>query len=362
MAVHSRRTFFPGWRALLTPLIMAWAVTTTAIAKANAPATAESIPSTSPKSPTMPESQGLVKANGITIAYESYGPKDREAILLIMGYGAQLTSWPIELCDELVKRGYRVIIFDNRDIGLSTKLDGAGKPDIKALIQAKMAGKPVSLPYTLDDMAKDAVGLLDALDIKKAHVVGASMGGMIAQIVAVDHPEHTLSLTSIMSTSGNPEIPLPAKPEVFANMPPPLPEKADTETIVAHAIKLSQALGGPAYPTDEQRIRDIVIRTMKRGGNDRGGEARQNAAVVAGFYDDRRPKLKTLKIPAVIVHGAEDPLMSVEGGKDTAANIPGADLRIIPGMGHDLPIALVKTFADAITSAATRATGDKTPK
>jgi pimeloyl-ACP methyl ester carboxylesterase len=296
---------------------------------------------------------GQVQANGITIAYESFGPADRETVLLIMGNGTQLTAWPVELCEELVRRGYRVVIYDNRDVGLSTKFDHAGVPDVKAVIEARLAGKPSPLPYTLDDMAKDAVGLLDALGVKKAHIVGVSMGGMIAQLVAADHPEHTLSLTSIMSTSGKPGIPFPAKPEAVAKMPPPAPE-GDAEALVANAVKTVQVMAGPVYPPDEKRVRDVVVRSMKRSA-DRAGMARHNALSALGLYEDRRAKLKTIKAPAVVVHGAEDPLMSVEGGRDTAANIPGAELRIIPGMGHDLPVALVETIADAITAAASRA-------
>src|SRR5215831_7283575 len=206
-------------------------------------------------------------------------------------------------------------------------------------------------------MAKDAIGLLDALGIKKAHIVGVSMGGMIAQLVAADHPEHVLSLTSIMSTSGNPEVPFPAKPEAVAKMPPPAPA-ADQEAIVANAIKVIRVLAGPDYPPDEKRIRDLVVRSLKRSA-DRAGMARHNALSSLGLFEDRRAKLKTIKVPTVVVHGEKDPLMSVEGGRDTAANIPGAELRLIPGMGHDLPIPLVRTIADAITAAAARATGAK---
>jgi pimeloyl-ACP methyl ester carboxylesterase len=298
--------------------------------------------------------RGQVEANGITIAYESFGPTDREAVLLIHGLGAPLTAWPVELCEELVRRGYRVIIYDNRDIGLSTKFDAAGLPDLKAVMAARAAGKPVPLAYTLDDMANDAVGLLDALGIKKAHIVGVSMGGMIAQLVAADHPEHTLSLTSILSTSGKPGLPLPARPKVMAEVPPPAPP-GDTEATVAHTVKMLQVLAGPAYPPDEKRVREMVLRSLKRS-NYPAGLARQNAVAALGLADDhRRAKLRTIKVPTVVLHGAEDPLMPVEGARDTAATIPGADLRIIPGMGHDIPIALVKTVADAITAAASRA-------
>jgi pimeloyl-ACP methyl ester carboxylesterase len=298
-------------------------------------------------------SKGVVKAHGITIAYESFGPADHEAMLLIMGMGAQLTAWPVELCDELVKRGYRVVIFDNRYVGLSTKFDSAGLPDMEAIFQAKTAGKPVPIAYTLDDMAKDAVELLDALGIKKAHIVGVSMGGMIAQLIAADYPEHTLSLTSIMSTSGNPAVSLPAKPEVMAKLPPPAARGNDDET-VDRTIKLLQVLAGPVYPPDEKRVRAMFSRSIARS-DDRNGIARHKAAVALGYYDDRRPKLKTVMVSAVVVHGEIDPLIPVEGAKDTAANIAGAELRIIPGMGHDLPIPLVNTIADAIAAAASRA-------
>ncbi len=297
--------------------------------------------------------EGQVKANGISIAYESFGPTDRETMLLIQGQGAQLTAWPVELCEELVKRGYRVIIYDNRDVGLSTKFDSAGMPDLEAIIKARAEGKPAPMAYTLDDMAKDAVGLLDALGIKKAHIVGVSMGGMIAQLVAADYPEHTLSLTSIMSTSGNPAIPFPAKPEVVAKIAPP-PPKDDTEANVAHGVELVRILAGPAYPPDEKRIRQIIHRSLKRS-DDRAGMERQRAAAALGFFEDRRPKLKTIKAPTVVIHGTEDPIVPVEGGKDVAANIPGAELCIIASMGHDLPIPLVKTIADDITKAVSRA-------
>jgi pimeloyl-ACP methyl ester carboxylesterase len=305
----------------------------------------------------VPVREGTVQANGITLAYESFGPADREVVLLIMGNGAQLTAWPVELINGLVKRGYRVIIYDNRDVGLSTKFDEAGVPDTKAVIEARMAGKPSPLPYMLDDMAKDAVGLLDALGIKKAHVAGVSMGGMIAQLVAADHPEHVFSLTSIMSTSGNPAVPFPADPGVIARMPPAAPE-GDREATITRAVKVIQVMAGPDYPPDEKRIRDLVVRSMKRSA-DRAGMARHNAVSALGLREDRRARLRTIKVPTVVVHGAKDPLMSVEGAKDTAANIPGAELRIIPGMGHDLPIPLVNTIADAITAAAARATGTK---
>jgi pimeloyl-ACP methyl ester carboxylesterase len=182
---------------------------------------------------------------------------------------------------------------------------------------------------------------------------------MIAQLVAADHSEHVLSLTSIMSTSGNPGVPFPANPDALAKMPRPVRED-DKEAIVANAVKTVRVLAGPVYPPDEERIKSLVFRSMERSAY-QPGMARHNAISALGMYEDRRAKLKTIKVPTVVVHGALDPLLSVEGGKDTAANIPGAELRIIPGMGHDLPIPLVKTIADAITSAAARAIGAPRP-
>src|SRR5262249_2518516 len=201
--------------------------------------------------------------------------------------------------------------------------------------EAKIAGKPSPLPYTLDDMARDAVGLLDALGIKKAHIVGVSMGGMIAQLVAADHPEHVLSLTSIMSASGNPEVPFPAKPEAVAKMPPPAPA-AHQEAIVANAIKVIRVLAGPDYPPDEKRIRDLVVRSLKRSA-DRAGMARHNALSSLGLFEDRRAKLKTIKGPPLRVPRGKDPLKAVGGGGGTAADNPGAGRRPLPGLGPDPP-------------------------
>lgn len=292
-----------------------------------------------------------VQANGITVEYESFGPEDRETVLLIMGLGGQLTMWPTELCEELVRRGYRAVRFDNRDVGLSTKFDEAGMPDMAAIFGALMTGAKPAAPYALDDMAADAVGLLDALGVARAHIAGASMGGMIAQLVAANHPERALSLTSIMSTTGNPALPQ-AKPEAMEVLMSPAAPAGDWEAIAARGIKAWNTIGSPGYRTDEKTLREWELRDAKRSFYP-VGVARQMAAIVAN--GDRREKLKNIRIPAVVLHGADDPLVPVEGGKDTAASIPGAELRIVPGMGHDFPISLVGTFADAITAAAARA-------
>src|SRR5262245_46820428 len=205
---------------------------------------------------------GQVQANGITIAYESFGPTDRETVLLIMGTGAQLTAWPVELCEELARRGYRVLRYDNRDVGLSTKFEAAGKPDYPAIERALKAGKPPPLAYTLDDMARDAVGLLDALGVKQAHVAGASMGGAIAQLVAADHPGRALSLTCIGASSGNPALPKPG-PEVLAALLAPVPPAGDWDAIAAYRVKIAKALGSPGYPTDEKTLREHALRDAR---------------------------------------------------------------------------------------------------
>ncbi|MCF8469577.1 MAG: alpha/beta fold hydrolase [Parvibaculum sp.] len=292
-------------------------------------------------------------ANGIEIEYESFGSQDDEAILLIMGLGAQLTQWPVALCDDLVARGYRVIRFDNRDSGLSTRMERDRALAWSDAVFALMQGKSAFVAYTLKDMAADAVGLLDALGIEKAHIVGASMGGMIAQHVAFDFPEHTLSLTSIMSSSGNPMLP-PAKPRVYSLFLSPAPSPNNTHAIVARGIKTYETLGSPGFPTDVETLRAWAERDATRAYYP-AGVLRQMAAVMTD--GDRRAKLGTITVPAVVLHGADDPLVPVAAGFDTASSIPGAEMRVVQGMGHDMPIALVPVLAEAITSAAVRATG-----
>jgi len=293
-----------------------------------------------------------IRVGELSLEYERFGLAERETVLLVMGLGAQMTRWPLALCDAIVARGYHVIRFDNRDIGLSTKLDWLGIPDIAALFAARSAGKIATPPYTLGDMAGDAVGLLDALGIARAHIVGASMGGMIAQLIAADHPGHTLSLTSIMSTTANPSVP-PGKPEALMALMSPAAPAGDWEAIGARGVRISRIIGSPAYPQDEAVLRESSLADARRCYHPQGG-ARQMAAVLCA--EDRRPKLQALRVPTVVLHGADDPLVPVEGGQDTAANIPGAELRIVPGMGHDLPPALIETVADAIEAAARRVT------
>ena len=288
-----------------------------------------------------------IAANGVTLEYEAYGDPANPPLLLVMGLGAQLTLWPIELVEALVARGIYVIRYDNRDIGLSSKFTGAGVPELPAVFMALMSGKVPALPYTLADMADDAAALLTALGIDKAHIVGASMGGMIAQLVAINHPTRVLSLTSIMSTTGNPTLPQ-AKPEAMAALME-RPTTAELTDILALGLRISRAIGSPAYPAPEDRLRARIERDFRRSFHPTG-PARQMAAIVAD--GDRRERLKAVTAPTLVIHGEDDPLVPVEGGKDTAAAIPGAKLLTIPGMGHDLPLELVDRIADAIAGVA----------
>jgi pimeloyl-ACP methyl ester carboxylesterase len=291
-----------------------------------------------------------VKANGLDVYYESHGPAKGEPILLIMGLGAQMTRWSPDFIGRLTAAGHRVIAFDNRDVGLTEKLDAAGAPDMQALAIALRDGKEPNVAYTLDDMAADAAGLLDALGIKKAHIVGASMGGMIAQLVAADYPDKVLSLTSIMSSTGNPGLPRP-KPEAMArlNTPAPDPNK-DLNGFLANAVEGAKVMAS-RYTPNAGQVREQALSDFKRCYYPVGFQ-RQYAGIMAS--PDRRSKLNTIKAPTVVIHGAADPLVPVDGGRDTAENIPGADLRIIPGVGHEMPQAVLGEFIDGILAAVKR--------
>ena len=266
----------------------------------------------------------------VELYYETFGDPANQAVLLINGLGSQLTRWPEPFCELLVEKGLFAIRFDNRDVGLSTWLEGQ--------------------TYTTDDMAADGAAVLDAVGKPKAHIAGVSMGGMIAQVFAANYPERTLSLTSIMSSSGNPDLP-PATPEAWAVLIEPAADPADEETFIAKGVRSARVIGSPAYPWDEDFIRDRVISEARRAFNP-AGVGRQMSAVRAG--GDRRPKLAKITAPTVVMHGADDPLVPPEAGRDTAANIDGAELVVIPGMGHDLPPGLYQTFADTIWRAVER--------
>lgn len=288
-----------------------------------------------------------VTANGIKIEYETFGDPAHPAMLLIMGLGMQLTRWPVELVDALVARGYYVIRHDNRDIGLSTHFDQAGKPNLPKVVLTRLLGLRPRLAYYISDMADDAVGLLDALKIDRAHIVGASMGGMIAQHVAARYPARTRSLTSVMSTTGRRGLPR-ATPEAMAVLTK-RPLKADLATIVDFGVKAARAVGSPAYPAPEARLREKTTLDFHRSFHPVGA-LRQMAAIVAD--GDRRELLGKITAPTLVIHGLADPLVPVEGGKDTAASITGAALHLIPGMGHDLPLELVDEIVGKIAEVA----------
>lgn len=288
-----------------------------------------------------------IAANNLQFEVESFGSAKAPTVLLIMGLGAHLTRWPLEFCDALVSRGYRVIRFDNRDCGLSSKLDGTKVPDLGT---AMRSGTPIIAPYTLDDMAADSVALLAALGIAKAHIVGASMGASIAHIVAARSPERTLSLTSMMSSSGNPLLP-PPTPAAAMGLFAPLPPTRDRESMVTDGIHRYQVFASPGYPIAPARLRKMLESEYDRSFYPQG-VARQLAAIVVN--GDRRPLLRTIQAPTVVLHGEDDPLIRVDCGRDVAANIADAEMRVVPGMGHDFPPALTQTFADAVDAAARR--------
>lgn len=290
------------------------------------------------------------KINGINIEYEVHGADDGEPLLLIMGLGMQLTRWPPPLYEKLIAKGFRVIRFDNRDVGLSQKF--AGAPSVESVVMAMMQGQKPDIPYLLDDMAADAVGVLDHLGVQRAHIVGASMGGMIGQLVAADYPDRVLSYTAVFTTTGNPALP-PSTPDAMAVLTTRAPDPSkDIEAYLDHSMRSARTIGSPGYPFDEALVRERSRADVLRCYEPLG-VARQLAAVIAN--GDRRPKLAKIKAPVVVLHGEADPLVSVEGGKDLAASVPGAELRIIPGMGHDLPPALYDAVVDAICRAAERA-------
>jgi len=265
--------------------------------------------------------------NEMDIVYDTFGEEISPPMVLIMGLGSQMILWDDEFCSQLAARGFRVIRFDNRDVGRSTKLSHLGIPDFRSL----MKGEDVEIPYTLHDMAKDTIGLLDALHIDSAHVVGASMGGMIAQLMAIDYPKRMRSVTSIMSTTSDPSLPQ-AAPEAIQVLFKPY--STVKEKFIKAFINTWRVLGGDQLPMEHDRVLDLAERFLQRGV-DPAGNARQLAAIIAS--GSRKKALGTLNIPALVIHGDADPLVPVAHGIDTAGSIPGAGLKIIPGMGHAFP-------------------------
>lgn len=283
-----------------------------------------------------------VKSNGIELEYETFGNADDPALLLVMGLGAQMTAWEESFCNQLVDQGFHVIRYDNRDVGLSTRTEGPD-PDLAAV----MTGDTSSATYRVDDMADDAAGLLDALGIDKAHIVGASMGGMIAQAIAIRHPEKTASLCSIMSTTGDRTVGAPQAEAMGALMAPPATNRDEA---IARGLASGRILSPVHF--DEAK-------SAKRAGEafDRAfypkGMARQLAAIMAS--EDRTEALGNVTAPTLVIHGAVDPLVTVSGGEATAKAVPGADLLIIEDMGHDMPEPRLPEIVAAIAANARKA-------
>ena len=285
-------------------------------------------------------------ANGITIEYESLGAPDAPALLLVMGLGMQLLAWPDDFCEALVARGYRVIRFDNRDAGLSSRVGTRHRVNLPAALLRAWLRLPVKAPYRLDDMAADAAGLLDALGIERAHVVGASMGGMIAQVLAARHPQRVRSLVSIMSSSGNRRVSRskPAAARALLSKPD---DPNDADSVIEHLMRVYAVIGSPGFPTDRGELRARLAASVARA-YDPPGTARQLLAIIAS--GDRRALLARITAPTLVIHGADDPLVPVAAGRDTARHIPGARLQVIAGMGHDLAPGLRPLLVEAIAA------------
>ena len=281
-----------------------------------------------------------VAGSEIKIAYQRLGDQHAPALLLIMGVGGQLIHWPDSFCRALVDRGLQVIRFDNRDSGLSTHMTDAPPPDLPAVLRGDLS----SASYTLSDMAADAVGLLDALGIERAHVVGASMGGQIAQVIAMEYPNRVLSLISMMSTTGNRSVGQPSMAtlrELFAG-----PSAVSRDDVIQQALRANRIVGSPGYPRrDEDEIAARAGRAYDRA-HDPVGTARQAIATVAS--GDRTERLRQIQIPTLVIHGLADRMCDVSGGRATAEAIPGAELELIEGMGHDLPPDLHSRLAEHI--------------
>jgi pimeloyl-ACP methyl ester carboxylesterase len=281
-----------------------------------------------------------VPANGIDIEYDDFGDPSNPTLLLVMGLGAQMIVWDERFCQQLADRGFHVVRYDNRDVGLSTKLENAPVPDVVAA----MGGDGSSAAYLLGDMADDGVGLLDTLGIDKAHIVGASMGGMIVQEMAIRHPDRVLSLCSIMSTTGSREVGQPT-PDAMSQLlrPPP----TTREDAIELSVEASRVIGATGFPLDEDRIRARAGEAWDRCHYPMG-IARQLVAIMAS--GDRTEKLQRLDVPTLVIHGESDPLVTLSGGEATAKAVPGAELLVIPGMGHDMPEGAWPQIVDAIVA------------
>ena len=284
----------------------------------------------------------IARANGIDLCYEIFGDADAEPMVLIMGLGGQMILWDDEFCRQLAARGFRVIRFDNRDIGKSSRMTGGKRLTPIELLKLRFLKIPVAAPYNLRDMAEDTIGLMDVLGIKSAHLVGMSMGGMIAQEIAISFPQRVRSLTSIMSSTGNPKMPQPTREATAVLMAPPPTTKEEYFVRYAQTWKVLRA---GYFPEDEALDQARAERNFERGLNP-AGVGRQLRAILAS--GSRKNRLGSVKAPTLVIHGTIDPLVPPANGNDTAASIPDAKLLMIEGMGHALPIRMWSQIIDAI--------------
>jgi pimeloyl-ACP methyl ester carboxylesterase len=294
-----------------------------------------------------------VSANGIELEVEIEGQEDARPLLLIAGLGGTLVTWDDEFCHELAERGHRAIRYDARDMGRSTILSHLGPPDVEGAMAAAARGEQVPAPYDFGDMADDAAALLDALGIDAAHVAGRSMGGMVAQVMAIRHPTRVLSLTSIMSTTGNRDLPPPTA-EAVETLMRPKPEDRDGHVQIN--VENERALAGSGFPFEEAFVRRREERSFDRGFDE---DARARQLVASITSGDRREALSKLQVPTLVIHGTEDSLVVVEGGIDTANAVPGARLELIRGMGHALPRGAWPQILNAISELTRSASGRK---
>ncbi len=291
---------------------------------------------------------GTAPCNGIEIAFETHGHPRDEPLLLVMGLGAQLITWPMELVDALVDRGFHVVRFDNRDAGLSSSLDpGDGHRDFMSQFMEAAQGKPIDVPYRLTDMAADAVALLDHLGVDSAHVGGPAMGGLIAPTIAIEHPSRVRTLTSIMSTTGDPDVGTPTPEAQAALLNPPA---TDRESAIARAVATTKVIASPVH-FDEAHARKRAEEAYDRAFNP-AGIARQLLGILAS--GSRAEGLRRLDVPTLVIHGRLDPLVTLSGGERTAELVPGAELLVLDEMAHDLPLALIPQIVDAITGLSRR--------
>ncbi len=291
-----------------------------------------------------------IQAGKVFIEVDVQGPADGDPLLLIMGLGMQLVAWPDELVQALVAKGFKVIRFDNRDAGLSEGFEALGTPNMLGAMLRHTLHMPVPAPYRLSDMAADAIGVLDALGVRQAHVCGASMGGMIAQHLAIHHPTRVKSLTLVMTTSGARHLPQPrlkVRQALLAR-----PGSQAVADVVAHLEGVIHTIGSPGYRPDPQRQRQRLEASVRRAWRPQG-TARQLLAIVAD--GDRSPLLHRIAVPTRVIHGADDPLVPPAAAPDLVRKISGATIDLVPGMGHDLPLALLPRLADGIAQAAGRA-------